>query len=167
MASRAHPERSPNAALRRRRVSADLNPSGLRHAIPSLTALGVVYGGIGTSPLYAFRACFGPEYGLPRTPPPYTVSSRSSALILIVSVKYMLVITRLDNRGEDGILVMLALLAEPSRDPVGVAVLSAAEGREIASPAFKPYVLPVTLLGLSLLFLGQRHGTARVGGAYP
>lgn len=187
MASRAHPERSPNAALRRRRVSADLNPSGLRHAIPSLTALGVVYGGIGTSPLYAFRACFGPEYGLPRTPPPYTVSSRSSALILIVSVKYMLVITRLDNRGEDGILVMLALLRQKRRHRTlillglfgtallygdglitpAISVLSAAEGREIASPAFKPYVLPVTLLGLSLLFLGQRHGTARVGGAYP
>ena len=153
-----------------------------------MTALGVVYGDIGTSPLYAFRACFGSEYGLPRTSTAvYGVLSLIVwALILIVSVKYMLVITRLDNRGEGGILAMLALLRQKRRHRTlillglfgtallygdglitpAISVLSAAEGLEVASPAFKPYVLPVTLLALLLLFLAQRYGTARVGGVF-
>lgn len=88
MASRPDSKRPPDATFRRRRVSTDLNSPASREAILSLTALGVVYGDIGTSPLYAFRACFGPEYGLPRTSTAvYGVLSLIVwALILIVSV---------------------------------------------------------------------------------
>ena len=172
----------------RRRVSADPSPPASRRAILSLSALGVVYGDIGTSPLYAFRACFGPEYGLPRTPATvYGVLSLIVwALILIVSVKYVLVITRLDNRGEGGIPALLALLRQKRRHRTlillglfgtallygdglitpAISVLSAAEGLQVASAAFKPYVLPVTLLALFLLFLAQRYGTASVGGVF-
>jgi len=82
-----------------------------------LTALGVVYGDIGTSPLYAFRACFSPEMGLPReTAAVYGVLSLIVwSLILIVTVKYILVIMRLDNRGEGGILALLALILQKRR----------------------------------------------------
>jgi KUP system potassium uptake protein len=99
---------------RRHRPAADANPTGRRLAILSVTALGVVYGDIGTSPLYAFRACFSPEYGLPPTAATvYGVLSLIVwSLILIVSVKYILVIMRLDNRGEGGILALLALVRQ-------------------------------------------------------
>src|SRR5437667_1684720 len=80
----------------------------------SLTALGVVYGDIGTSPLYAFRECFNPVHGLrPTETAVYGVLSLIIwSLILIVSVKYILLIMRLDNRGEGGILALLALMLQ-------------------------------------------------------
>ena len=85
-------------------------PESWRLAALSLTALGVVYGDIGTSPLYALRECFKPEYGL--TPTPASVYGVLSlivwALILVVSVKYLVFIMRADNRGEGGILALLA-----------------------------------------------------------
>jgi KUP system potassium uptake protein len=175
-------------ASRRHRPAADANPTGRRLAILSVTALGVVYGDIGTSPLYAFRVCFSPDYGLPRTAATvYGVLSLIVwSLILIVSVKYILVIMRLDNRGEGGILALLALVRQKRRhgglillglfgtallygDGVitpAISVLSAAEGIEVAAPAFKHYVLPLTLLVLFLLFFGQRYGTGRMGGVF-
>jgi len=173
---------------RRHRPTADANPAGRRLAILSLTALGVVYGDIGTSPLYAFRACFHPQYGLPRDTA--TVQGVLSlivwSLILIVSIKYILVILRLDNRGEGGIMALLALVRQKRRHGAlillglfgtallygdgiitpAISVLSAAEGIEVAAPAFKHYVLPVTLLVLFLLFFCQRYGTARLGGVF-
>jgi KUP system potassium uptake protein len=173
---------------RRRQSAADDNPVGRRLAVLSVTALGVVYGDIGTSPLYAFRACFGPEYGLPRTEATvYGVLSLIVwSLILIVSVKYVLVIMRLDNRGEGGILALLALVRQKRHHGVvimlglfgtallygdgivtpAISVLSAAEGIEVAAPAFKNYVLPLTLVVLFLLFFCQRYGTGRVGGVF-
>ncbi|HSL48189.1 MAG TPA: KUP/HAK/KT family potassium transporter [Candidatus Deferrimicrobiaceae bacterium] len=173
---------------RRHRPAADANATGRRLAVLSVTALGVVYGDIGTSPLYAFRACFSPKYGLPRsTATVYGVLSLIVwSLILIVSVKYILVILRLDNRGEGGILALLALVRQKRHHGAlivlglfgtallygdgiitpAISVLSAAEGIEVAAPGFKHYVLPLTLLVLFLLFFGQRYGTGRVGGVF-
>jgi KUP system potassium uptake protein len=173
---------------RRHRPAAEAKPSGRRLMVLSLTALGVVYGDIGTSPLYAFRACFSPEYGLPRTEDTvYGVLSLIVwSLLLIVSVKYILIVMRLDNRGEGGILALLALVRQKRHHGAlialglfgtallygdgiitpAISVLSAAEGIEVAAPAFKHYVLPLTLLVLFLLFLGQRYGTGRVGGVF-
>jgi len=153
-----------------------------------LTSLGVVYGDIGTSPLYALRACFHAEYGLaPTTSTVYGVLSLIVwSLVLIVSVKYILVVMRLDNHGEGGIVALLALLRPKRRRGVllalglfgaallygdgvitpAISVLSAAEGLEVVTPAFKPYVLPSTLLILFLLFFVQKYGTARAGGVF-
>ena len=145
-------------------------PSGRRLAALALSALGIVYGDIGTSPLYAFRECFKGTYGLHPTPEPvYGVLSLIAwSLILIVSVKYLIVIIRLDNRGEGGIMALLAMLPRiRSRglfiglglfgaallygDGIitpAISVLSATEGLEIAAPGFAPYVLPATLVVL-------------------
>jgi KUP system potassium uptake protein len=153
-----------------------------------LTALGVVYGDIGTSPLYAFRECFRPDFGLiPTAANVYGILSLVVwSLILVVSVKYLVLILRLDNRGEGGIMALLALLLSVRRRPVfvtlglfgaallygdgiitpAISVLSATEGLQVAAPAFKPYVMASTLLMLFLLFLLQQYGTARVGGLF-
>src|SRR4029453_6258524 len=173
---------------RRHRPGAEAKPSGRRLMVLSLTALGVVYGDIGTSPLYAFRACFSPEYGLPRTEDTvYGVLSLIVwSLLLIVSVKYILIVMRLDNRGEGGILALLALVRQKRHHGAlialglfgtallygdgiitpAISVLNAAEGIQVAAPAFKHYVLPLTLLILFLLFSGQRYGTGRLGGVF-
>jgi KUP system potassium uptake protein len=161
---------------------------GWRLAALSLTALGVVYGDIGTSPLYAFRECFKPTYGLDPTPAAvYGVLSLIAwSLVLIVSVKYLVVIIRLDNNGEGGSMALLAMLPRIRRRGLFIAlglfgaallygdgiitpaisVLSATEGLEIAAPGFRLYVLPAALLVLFLLFRFQRYGTARVGGVF-
>jgi len=163
-------------------------PTGRRVATLSLTALGVVFGDIGTSPLYAFRACFNTKYGL--SPTVLTVYGVLSlivwSLILVVSVKYLIFLMRLDNRGEGGIVALLALLRQKRRRGLVVAlglfgaallygdgvitpaisVLSAAEGFEIATSAFRPFVLPATLLILFMLFFFQKYGTARVGAVF-
>src|SRR5215831_6951825 len=163
-------------------------PAGQRLGVLCLTALGVVYGDIGTSPLYALRACLSPIYGLPRdaTSVYGVLSLIVWSLILVVSVKYVLVIMRLDNRGEGGIVALLALLLQRQRrgfliglgifgsallygDGVitpAISVLSAVEGLEIAVPGLEHLVVPATLLILLGLFAGQRFGTARVGGVF-
>src|SRR5204863_2388453 len=104
-------------ARSRHRPAAETNPRGWRLATLSLTALGVVYGDIGTSPLYAFRACFNTEYALsPTIPTVYGVLSLILwSLILVVSVKYIAFVLRADNRGEGGILSLLALLLQQKR----------------------------------------------------
>src|SRR5499433_3477295 len=170
-------------------ISRDGSQAGQhRLGILSLTALGVVYGDIGTSPLYAFRACFSPEMGLSReTAAVYGVLSLIVwSLILVVTVKYILVIMRLDNRGEGGILALLALILQNRRSGLlvglglfgaallygdgvitpAISVLSALEGIEIAVPELRHLVVPGTLGVLLLLFMGQRFGTARVGGVF-
>ena len=162
-----------------------MKPTGRHLATLSLAALGVVYGDIGTSPLYAFRECFNPEYGL--APSVSTVYGLLSlivwSLILIVSVKYIVFIMRLDNHGEGGILALLALLLQRRRRGVlialglfgaallygdgvitpAISVLSAIEGLTVSTPQFSPYVVPSTLLTLFLLFFVQRYGTASIG----
>ncbi len=154
-----------------------------------LSALGVVYGDIGTSPIYALRECFHGSHPFPPTPDNVlgVLSLIFWALMIIISLKYLLFVMRADNHGEGGILALLALLA-PWRDhsrksrvllSVGlfgaallygdgaitpaISVLSAVEGLEIAAPGLKPYVLPVTIAVLVLLFRFQKRGTSRIG----
>jgi KUP system potassium uptake protein len=167
-------------------------PTGKRLAVLTLTALGVVYGDIGTSPLYALRECFNAEYGI--LPTPFNVIGVLSlllwSLILVVSVKYIVFILRADNRGEGGILALLALLLQSKRrtedkkfriilislglfgaallygDGVitpAISVLGAVEGLGVASPALTHAVVPISVVILFALFMIQRFGTSKVG----
>ncbi|KTS10048.1 potassium transport protein Kup [Methylobacterium radiotolerans] len=169
-------------------------PGATRHgpgAALMLGALGVVYGDIGTSPLYAFKeAVKAATAGGASVPAAATgaVSLILWALILIVSLKYAVLILRADNRGEGGIVAMLALLGARQARPgtwkalllvvglVGAAllygdgaitpaisVLSAIEGLKIDAPALGPYVVPITLAILVGLFLVQHKGVAAIG----
>jgi KUP system potassium uptake protein len=154
----------------------------------SLLALGVVYGDIGTSPLYALRECFGP-HGVPVEPTNVfgVLSLVFWTLTSIVSVKYLLHILRADNHGEGGILALMALSVSQDTQPrqrrmllmVGVvgaallygdgaitpaiSVLSAVEGVTTAAPNLHAIVVPVTVAILVVLFAIQRRGTAALG----
>ncbi|MEO7855470.1 MAG: KUP/HAK/KT family potassium transporter, partial [Gemmatimonadaceae bacterium] len=168
---------------------------GKRLALLTLTALGVVYGDIGTSPLYALRECFKAEYGILPTPSSIlgVLSLILWSLILVVSIKYIVFILRADNRGEGGIMALLALLLQQKRreddkrrrlvlialglfgaallygDGVitpAISVLGAVEGLEVGAPALARIVVPITLVILFGLFMVQRFGTARVGTAF-
>jgi KUP system potassium uptake protein len=176
----------PGARPTRARPTRREEPTGRHLAALSLTALGVVYGDIGTSPLYAFREAFHHDYGL--TPTPAAVYGILSmivwSLILIVSVKYIALVLRADNRGEGGILALLALLPRDRAALVmlalfgaallygdgvitpAISVLGATEGLEVAAPAFAPYVVPASVVILALLFLVQKRGTAGVGSVF-
>jgi KUP system potassium uptake protein len=156
----------------------------------SLVALGVVYGDIGTSPLYALRECFFGEYGIEpsRANVLGVLSLMFWALILLVTVKYLFFIMRADNRGEGGVIALSALVGYRKRSgrsglriafiiglfgaallygdgmiTPAISVLSAVEGLEVATPFFQPYVIPITIALLAGLFLLQRRGTAGVG----
>ncbi|MBI2313620.1 MAG: potassium transporter Kup [Betaproteobacteria bacterium] len=157
----------------------------------AMAALGVVYGDIGTSPLYTIREVFtSPHHPLPVTPENVLgiLSLVLWSLIIVVSVKYVAFITRADNRGEGGIMALIALALRDAENDrrrqkfvivVGIlgaamfygdgmitpaiSVLSAVEGLEVATPALKPVVIPITMAVLFALFFVQRHGTARVG----
>ncbi|HEY7142374.1 MAG TPA: potassium transporter Kup [Methylomirabilota bacterium] len=151
----------------------------------AVTALGVVFGDIGTSPLYALRECLRPGHGLPLTPATVlgVLSLLVWALALIVSVKYILFVMRADNSGEGGILALLALIPPRARGPAVVAlglfgaallygdgvitpaisVLAAVEGLEVAAPGLAPWVVPIAAALLLLLFTLQKRGTAGVG----
>src|SRR5688500_11942395 len=169
-----------------------LDPQGRRLAVLTLTALGVVYGDIGTSPLYTLRETFAHEYGLvPNVANVYGILSLITwSLILVVVVKYLLFILRADNRGEGGVMAMLALLLQRQHrrgdrrrrallvvlgvfgtallygDGIitpAISVLGAMEGLEVVTPALEPYVVAATIVILFGLFMFQKHGTARVG----
>ncbi|MEO8486288.1 MAG: potassium transporter Kup [Betaproteobacteria bacterium] len=156
----------------------------------ALLALGVVYGDIGTSPLYAAKETFNPQHGIPLTPENILggISAIFWALMVVVSLKYVVLVLRADNRGEGGIMALLALASTAIEDrprllalilPVGVfgaalfygdtiltpaiSVLSAVEGLEVGTSAFKPYVVPIATGVLIALFAIQRRGTAVVG----
>lgn len=159
----------------------------------SLAALGVVYGDIGTSPLYAIRECFHGEYGIAVTPANIlgVLSLMFWALMLIVSIKYLLFIMRADNRGEGGVIALTALVSG-RRKPAGhrrwiflgvglfaasllygdgmitpaISVLSAVEGLRVMTPDLEPYVIPITVAILVSLFLVQRRGTAGIGSLF-
>jgi len=153
-----------------------------------LAALGVVYGDIGTSPLYTLKECFNPHFGI--APNADNVLGILSLLLwtlfLVVSVKYVVFVMRADNRGEGGIMtlsMMARLKLSPGKqrtvmmlgligaglffgDAVitpAMSVLSAVEGLEIVTPVFTPYVLPIAMGVLVGLFVIQSHGTAKVG----
>src|SRR5437588_2167816 len=155
----------------------------------SLAALGVVFGDTGTSPVYTFRECFNPEHGLPVDAEHVlgVLSMILWALIIVVTIKYVLLIMRADNQGEGGILALLALALERARGErsrnllvllalggaalfygdsmitPAISVLSAVEGIGVATPALNRFVLPLTVVVLLALFLVQKGGTGRVG----
>ncbi len=168
------------------------HPTGKRLGVLTLTALGVVYGDIGTSPLYALKECFSPLYGLQPTQENVfgVLSLVVWALTLVVSVKYVSFILRADNRGEGGTFALLALIF-PRRSPdssgprgrllvmlalfgtallygdgiitPAMSVLGAMEGLEIALPNFATLIVPIAVVILAGLFFAQRVGTDRVG----
>jgi KUP system potassium uptake protein len=155
----------------------------------ALAALGVVYGDIGTSPLYAMRECFNEEHGIAVSPQNVmgVLSLIFWALTLIVSLKYVAYVLRADNKGEGGILALMALASAPVKGrrvyPVlialgvfgaallygdgvitpAISVLSAVEGLEIAAPGLSHLVIPLTIVILIGLFTIQKHGTAGLG----
>jgi KUP system potassium uptake protein len=177
------------ALAHRRRRSGDEPPASAGAAGLGLAALGIVFGDIGTSPIYTFRECFGAEYGHgPDTAYVLGVLSLIAwALIIVVAVKYVVLIMRADNHGEGGILALLALAQDAARGERGrmiltmlglagaalfygdsmitpaISVLSAIEGVGVATPALKAYAVPITIAVLVALFLVQNRGTTTVG----
>ncbi len=158
-------------------------------ALAAFAALGIVYGDIGTSPLYALKECFNGEHGAELTQPHvYGVLSLIFwSLILIISVKYLLLIMRADNQGEGGILALMQLVLPEDHSKFkrpfilaiglfgaallygdgiltpAISVLSAVEGLEIVTPDLGGTIVPITILILLLLFWLQKRGTAGVG----
>src|SRR5436309_8131251 len=174
--------------------TAKAHPRGRYLARLSLLALGVVYGDIGTSPLYALQQAFHGQHGIPVTPGNVlgVLSLIFWSLILIVTIKYHVVIIRADNKGEGGVLALMALVngsrlargltprrlmivlgifgaavlyADGALTPA-VSVLSAVEGLEVATPALQPWVIWITLAILVGLFMFQSRGTASVGAVF-
>jgi len=163
----------------------------------SLGALGVVYGDIGTSPLYTMKECFSPTHGV--EPALANVLGVLSlvfwSLSLVVVVKYLAFVMRADNHGEGGILALLALVTDQGSNPKAkgeagarrramlillgvfgaallladgmitpvITVLGALEGLDVATPFFRPYVVPLAVAILIVLFAVQRRGTAGIG----
>lgn len=173
--------------------SASGNRSSAAVAALTLAALGVVYGDIGTSPLYALKEVFHPAHHVPVTPQNIlgVLSLVFWTMTVIISVKYVLLILRADNNGEGGLIAMLALATHAVQEKpklrrllmtVGmfgtaifygdgvitpaISVLSAVEGLKVAAPQLEPVVIPVTLLVLTALFAVQRFGTAGIGKAF-
>jgi KUP system potassium uptake protein len=158
----------------------------------ALGALGVVYGDIGTSPLYALKECFNGPHGVPPTRADVmgVLSLVFWALTFVVSFKYITFVMRADNRGEGGIMALLALVGRrrtsaPARRALLVAglfgaallygdgaitpaisVLGAVEGLQVAAPAVARFVVPLSVAILVLLFLFQRRGTGSVGAVF-
>lgn len=161
-----------------------------RQATLALAALGVVYGDIGTSPLYSMKEVFAGNHSIPLTPENVLgiLSLIVWSLIVIVSIKYVVFIMRADNRGEGGIMALIALAQQGAKDNsrrqraiilVGllgagmfygdgmvtpaISVLSALEGLKVVTPTFQPVIIPATLVVLFALFYFQRRGTASLG----
>ena len=158
----------------------------------ALAALGIVYGDIGTSPLYALKEVFAGTHPVPITPDNVfgILSLVFWSLMIVVSVKYVAFILRADNRGEGGIMALMAQALRRAEGRRGraaimlagiagaalfygdgvitpaISVLSAVEGLEVATPALKPYVIPITVGVLMALFVFQRRGTAGIGALF-
>jgi KUP system potassium uptake protein len=165
----------------------------------TITALGVVYGDIGTSPLYALRECFFGSHSVPPTHDNVlgVLSLIVYSLLLVISVKYVGIVMRADNQGEGGVLALTSLIPGRAGAKTGavrladgrpilialgifgtallygdgmitpaISVLSAVEGLEVATPFFRPYVVPITVAILVGLFAIQKYGTHRVGGLF-
>jgi KUP system potassium uptake protein len=155
-----------------------------------LAAIGVVYGDIGTSPLYALKEVFSASHGVPLTPSNIigVVSMMLWIITIVVSLKYITLILRADNNGEGGIMAMMALAGAavgrhsktyPTIVVIGltgaalfygdgvitpaISVLSAVEGLEVATPVFKPYVIPLVVVVITALYFVQKRGTGKIG----
>ena len=171
-------------------------PRGRYLAVLALTALGVVYGDIGTSPLYAMREAFHGPHAIPVTPGNIlgVLSLVFWSLIIVVTIKYHVVIIRADNKGEGGVLALMALIqgrrqtrgssgggrgmiivlgifgaalmyADGALTPA-ISVMSAVEGLAVAAPRLSHWITPITLALLLGLFFFQKHGTAKVGAVF-
>lgn len=158
----------------------------------SLAALGVVYGDIGTSPLYAFRECFHGDHAIAATRGNVlgVLSLMAWALFIVVTIKYLVYVLRADNRGEGGELALMALALSSIKGKLGpklvivlgifgasllygdgmitpaISVLSAVEGLEVAAPGLKRFVIPTTIVILIGLFMVQKRGTAGIGAVF-
>ena len=152
-----------------------------------LGALGVVYGDIGTSPLYAFKQSVEAAGGVSEINVLAILSLMIWSLLLVVTLKYVVVIMQANNKGEGGTLALTALALScvattrmrwlvmciglvgaslfygDSVITPAISVLSAIEGLEVATPLLKPYVIPITLALITALFAIERHGTATIG----
>ena len=164
-----------------------------RLAAVAIAAVGVVYGDIGTSPLYAMQTAFHGEHAMDVSAANVlgVLSLIFWSLIIVVTVKYVGFMMRADNKGEGGIMALMALVQRATAGGTrtrwllmtlgifgaalfygdgmitpAISVLSAVEGLEVAAPALKPYVIPISLVVLIGLFAVQRHGTARVGALF-
>ncbi|QCT19144.1 low affinity potassium transporter Kup [Jejubacter calystegiae] len=161
-----------------------------KQALPAITlaAIGVVYGDIGTSPLYTLRECLSGQFGfgVERDAVFGFLSLIFWLLVFVVSIKYLTFVMRADNAGEGGILTLMSLAGRNTSARVtsilvimgliggsffygevvitpAISVMSAIEGLEIAAPALDPYIVPLSILVLTLLFMIQKHGTGMVG----
>ena len=164
------------------------NPS--RGLLLSLAALGIVFGDIGTSPLYALKECFHGTHGIPLNPGNIfgVLSLITWSLIVVISIKYIMYVMRADNRGEGGVLALMVLAMHRRRGSrkvsmtllfaglfgsalifgdgmitPAISVLSAVEGLDVATPLFSNYIAPITCAILAVLFLNQKHGTGKIG----
>ena len=163
-----------------------------RLPVLALAALGIVYGDIGTSPLYAMKEVFAGTHPVPITPANIfgILSLVFWSLMIVVSIKYVVFIMRADNRGEGGIMALMALALRKVEGQRGqlaimlagmagaalfygdgvitpaISVLSAVEGLEVAAPTLKPWVIPITIGVLIGLFAFQRRGTAGIGALF-
>ncbi len=171
-------------------MNSDSNVRRSSTAALTLLAIGIVFGDIGTSPLYAVKETFSPVHGIPLTTANILggLSTIFWALTVVVSLKYVTLILRANNKGEGGIMALLALASSAVKNnrrwrvPIlflgligaalffgdavltpAISVLSAVEGLEVAAPGLKHYVIPVAVIVLVALFVFQRQGTAIVG----
>ena len=186
----SNPEFSQSSVMRPVNVS---DHGGHPHASTTalvLAAVGIVFGDIGTSPLYALKECFSPEHGIPYSQGAVLgiLSMIFWALLLVVTIKYVTFVLRADNNGEGGVLSLMALALRSVRAEKGnykillmlgalgacmllgesvitpaISVLSAVEGLEVINPEMKRFVIPITLIIVIGLFMIQRYGTAAVG----
>ena len=165
-------------------------PAKEKLLLPALAALGIVFGDIGTSPLYALRECFMGHQLISPTPANIlgVLSLIFWSLIIVIAVKYLIYVIRADNEGEGGILALMALLSPWGKrrgserriiivlglfgaallygDGIitpAISVLSAIEGLKVATPVLHPYVIPIAVLVLILLFAFQKRGTTGIG----
>jgi KUP system potassium uptake protein len=169
------------------------NPNKSSHTALTIAALGVVFGDIGTSPLYALKETFSPVHGIPLTDATVLggLSTVVWALMLVVTLKYVLLVMRADNHGEGGTMALLALVLDSIKDHpkwkpyllvLGVlgaslfygdavvtpamSVLGALEGLEVVTHEFKPFIVPVAVGVIIGLFAMQRSGSSKVGAIF-
>ena len=188
--SLSNPEFSESKILRPIQLGGGNHHAKGRLSTLMLAAIGIVFGDIGTSPLYALKECFNPQHGIPFSQDAVfgVISLVFWAFMLVVSLKYVLFVMRANNHGEGGILALMAMALRTapggSKRALGImmlgvfgacmfygdavitpaiSVLSAVEGLEIVSPDFKRFVLPITIAILIALFLIQKTGTKVVG----
>jgi len=174
-------------------LARDSDPQKSTRAALTLAALGVVYGDIGTSPLYAVKETFAPGHGIPLTTASILggLSAIFWVLIIVVTLKYVVLVMRADNRGEGGTMALIALASSAVKDrprwrglvitlglfgaslffgeavlTPAISVVSAVEGLEVGTSAFKPWVLPIAAAVIIALFALQRRGTAAMGALF-